>query len=96
MAEAVAGGGEAAGGGGGAADAVSSAVANPLGLPQAESLLAKEFTPAQVEALQAYLRPAGVETADRWSYDVAKSAFGRLSEAPTSKSTAHTCTRPPS
>ena len=42
-------------------DAESGTVKNPMGLPEdegSESLLAKEFTPEQVEALQAYLSAA--------------------------------------
>ena len=69
-------------------DAESGIVKNPMGLPEdegSESLLAKEFTPEQVEALQAYLsaaKPAALQQQGD-PYELVKSAFGRLSEAPT-------------
>lgn len=66
---------------------------NPLmGAPpqdaDCESLLANDFTPEQAQALKAYMRASGgVSQSDNASYESIKNAFGRLSEAPTSKTT---------
>jgi hypothetical protein len=62
----------------------------PLQDADCESLLAKDFTPEQARALKAYMRASGgVSQSDNASYESIKVAFGRLSEAPTSKTTSH-------